>query len=124
MYTFLDYLFVIFHSSLVLFNISGWAWRKTRRLHLASICLTMLSWFGLGIFYGWGYCPCTDWHWDVKRKLGETDLPISYIKYYADKLTGLEWDPFVVDTATLLAGVSVFILSGFVNWWDWSSGQK
>jgi hypothetical protein len=26
-----------------------------------------LSWFGLGLFYGIGYCPSTDWHWRIKR---------------------------------------------------------
>lgn len=119
MYTFLDYFLVIFHSSLVLFNLTGWAWKRTRRLHLAAIGLTMLSWFGLGVFFGWGYCPSTDWHWQIKRKLGETDLPTSYIKYYADKLTGVEWEPFIVDAATLLLGLSAFALSGWLNWRDW-----
>lgn len=121
MYTFLDYFFIVFHSSLVLFNLTGWAWRRARRLHLATIGLTILSWFGLGMFFGWGYCLCTDWHWQVKRTLGETDLPNSYVKYYADKLTGVQWEPFVVDTATLLLGLSAFVLSCWLNWRDWNS---
>ncbi|MDH3880669.1 MAG: DUF2784 domain-containing protein, partial [Desulfobacteraceae bacterium] len=59
MYTFLDYFFIVFHGSLILFILTGWAWKRTRRIHLITISLTILSWFGLGIFYGWGYCPCT-----------------------------------------------------------------
>ena len=28
MYTFLDYFFILFHGSLVIFDLTGWAWRK------------------------------------------------------------------------------------------------
>lgn len=118
MYTALDYFFTVFHGSWVLFNLTGWAWKKTRRLHLITIGLTISSWFGLGIFYGWGYCPCTDWHWKVKRKLGEAILPGSYVKYYIDKLTGLAWDPFVVDASVLILGLLAFFLSCGLNWQD------
>lgn len=118
MYLFLDWFFVVFHGSLVLFNLTGWIWTKTRRLHLLTITLTLISWFGLGIFFGWGYCPSTDWHWQVKRQLGETNLPASYIKYYADKLTAVNWDPFVVDMFTLLFGLSAFVISVWINWRD------
>jgi len=119
MYTFLDYFFTVFHFSLILFNLTGWAWRKTRRIHLVCIGLTMVSWFGLGVFFGWGYCPSTDWHWQIKVKLGDTSLPTSYVKYYVDKVTGVQSDPFVVDAATLLLGLSAFALSCWLNWRDW-----
>lgn len=118
MYVFLDYFFTIFHGSLVLFNLVGWIWKTTRPFHLAAISLTMLSWLGLGLFYGWGYCPSTDWHWQIKRTLGETQLPASYIKYHADALTGMQWDPFIVDLTTLILGVSALVLSCFLNWRD------
>ena len=118
MYTFLDYFFNIFHSILVMFNLTGWAWQKTRRIHLMTISLTILSWFGLGLFYGWGYCPCTEWHWQIKYKLGETDLPYSYVKYYADKLTGFSCDSFVVDVTVVILGLLAFGLSCWFNWQD------
>ena len=121
MYTALDYFFIIFHGSLVLFILTGWAWRRTRRIHLITIGLTMLSWFGLGIFYGWGYCPCTDWHWEIKYKLGETNLPNSYVEYYVDKLTGLTWDPLVVDAIVLILGLVTSALSCWLNWKDFNS---
>jgi hypothetical protein len=121
MYTILDYFFNVFHGSWVLFNLMGWAWKRTRRIHLITTSLTILSWFGLGIFYGWGYCPCTDWHWEVKRKLGETYLPNSYVKYYVDKLTGFTWDPLVVDAVVLILGLLTFALSCWLNWQDVTS---
>jgi len=119
MYTFLDYVFIVFHGSLVIFDLTGWAWRRTRRMHLVTISLTVLSWFGLGIFYGWGYCFCTDWHWGVKRELGETNLPNSYVKYYADNLTGFTWDPLAVDVIVLILGLLAFILSCWLNLRDY-----
>jgi hypothetical protein len=114
----LDHAFVVFHGGIVLFNLMGWAWQRTRRLHLVVISLTLLSWFGLGLWFGWGYCPCTDWHWQVKARLGETDLPPSYIKYYADALTGMSWDPRLIDVVTLATTLSAFLLSCVLNWRD------
>jgi hypothetical protein len=121
---FLDYLFLIFHTALVLFNLTGWIWRRTRRLHLYVTGLTILSWFGLGIFYGWGYCPCTDWHWEVKRKLGETGLPGSYIKYYLDRVSGIEWNTSVVDAIVVACGLGAFVVSLWLNCRDWTKSQS
>ena len=123
MYHILDGLFLFFHTTLVLFNLTGWIWKRTRRLHLYTIGLTILSWFGLGIFYGWGYCPCTDWHWDVKRQLGETGLPGSYIKYYLDRLTGIDWAPSTVDLIVVCSGVGALLLSLWLNWRDWRNDR-
>lgn len=115
MYAFLDVAFIVFHTALVAFNLTGWMWRRTRRLHLVVIGLTVLSWFGLGAVYGWGYCPSTDWHWDVKRRLGETDLPNSYVKYYLDALTGWSWDPLLVDVGVMVLGLAALFASVYVN---------
>jgi len=118
MYRLLDIFFTVFHGNLVVFEVSGWAWKRTRRIHLITTGLTILSWFGLGLFYGWGYCPCTDWHWRVKGALGQTNLPDSYIKYYADRLTGVAWGPLLVDAIVLLSGLMAFALSLWLNMRD------
>ena len=55
----LNSLWFLFHTAWIGFNCVGWAWRRTRPWQLGAIALTLLSWFGLGIFYGWGFCPCT-----------------------------------------------------------------
>lgn len=115
----LDVLFVLFHSMLVAFNLTGWIWRRTRRLHLAAISLTVASWFGLGLIYGIGYCPCTDWHWQVKRKLGETGLPASYVKYYLDRVTGMDLDPGMIDVAVAILGLGALLISVVLNIRDW-----
>lgn len=111
LYRLADVFLLFLHGSLVLFNVCGWAWRRTRRLHLCVIVATLGSWFGLGLVYGWGYCPLTDWHWRVKRALGETDLPASWIKYYLDGLTGTAWDQAVVDALVVVSATAALALS-------------
>lgn len=115
LYRLLDVLFVAFHTSLVGFNMLGWAWRRTRRLHLLTIGATLLFWFGAGMVYGLGYCPLTDWHWDVKRALGETGLPASWIKYHLDAVTGIDWSAGLVDAVVVGCGLVAFGLSGVLN---------
>ncbi len=111
----LDAVLVALHTLLVGFNALGWAWRRTRRLHLIAISATLLSWFGLGVVYGWGYCPLTDWHWQVKRALGETRLPASCMKYYLDRITGVDWSPALVDTLVIGTALGALVLSVALN---------
>lgn len=116
---FLDKFFFAFHSFVVLFIVFGWTWRKTRKAHLAIIFMTAFSWLILGIWRGFGYCPCTDWHWAVKSRLGQSDLPSSYIKYLADSFTGLDFDAAIVDYLTAGAFALAFIISIYLNYKDW-----
>ena len=115
----LDVFFTAFHSLLVLFILFGWIWKKTRRLNLACILLTAASWLGLGIFYGLGYCPLTDWHFNILRKLGYSDLPNSYLSFLFTRLTGLQIDQNLVDAVTLWGLVIALIISVFLNFRHW-----
>jgi len=105
-----DWFFVVFHLLLTLFNALGWIWKKTRKLNLITLLLTGSSWGILGIFYGFGYCPLTDWHWQVLHELGIYDLPFSYLEYLAERLTGLEFHAQLVDNLTLIL-FSAFLLT-------------
>lgn len=118
MYALLDIGFIIFHTALILFNLFGWIWDTTRRWNLAILLLTAFSWFGLGIWYGFGYCPSTDWHWQVRRELGYTDMPNSYIKFLIEQLTGLNLSAALVDTATAIFFFLALIISLYVNFRD------
>lgn len=113
----LDWFFLIFHTGFILFIITGWMFRKSvvLKLHLLMIFLTAVSWFGLGLYYGIGYCFCTDWHWQVRRSLGDTNLPNSYIKYLLDRMTGLDWPVIFVDSVTVLIYFLAIILSSYFN---------
>jgi hypothetical protein len=111
----LDIFFTAFHSTLILFILFGWIWKKTRRLNLACILLTGASWLGLGIFYGLGYCPLTDWHFNILRRLGYSDLPSSYISFLITRLTGMQINQSLVDGVTLWGLVLTMIISIFLN---------
>lgn len=110
---FLNIFFFVFHTVWTLFNMFGWIWPATRKLNLITQLLTALSWFVLGIWYGWGYCACTDWHWQVRSNLGYHDESNSYIHFLILKLTGINMDPKLVDYVTLI----VFMVSFFMSVW-------
>lgn len=122
--TLLDYFFFLFHSVILAFILSGWAWRKTRKAHLFLVSLTAFSWFGLGIRYGWGYCPCTDWHWEVKRRLGQSGLPNSYIKYLLDTFLGTDLNAEMLNIAVGIIFVLIVFASILLNYRDWKYAQR
>lgn len=118
-----DLFFLIFHTVLTLFNLTGWIWKKARRLNLITLLLTGASWFILGLFYGIGYCPLTEWHFQILEKLGETNLPYSYIDYLVERLTGVDFDAQLVDIAT---GVGFFLalgISAILNIRNWKKNR-
>ncbi len=91
----------------------GWAFQKTRKLHLITMLLTAGSWFILGIWYGWGYCVCTDWHWQVREAMGIHDRSDSYIHFLLQKITGSDWDKqFVEDSTVLIFGICMLLSIG------------
>jgi len=125
LYRIIDIFFVLFHSSLILFNVFGWIWKRTRIWNLITLGLTGASWFILGLIIGVpGYCPFTDWHFTILEKLGETNLPNSYIKYLADRLTGLDINPSLVDNVTLYTFISATVISLFLNIRDYLKMRK
>lgn len=111
----LDIALTLLHLLIIGFNLFGWIRPRWRKAHLASILITAGSWFILGIWFGTGYCPITEWQWQVKTKLGETNLPASFIKYYADKLTGRAFDPSFINTVTAVCFAAAALVSIFVN---------
>lgn len=112
---FLDVFYTILHLLFIGFNMFAWIWPKTRKAHLVTIMLTAASWFVLGIWFGWGYCPITDWQWQVKERLGETHLPASFIEYYGEKITGTSINTEAVNIITLATFLLMVILSVYVN---------
>ena len=110
-----NYFFYFFHTVLIVFNLLGWLYPRTRKLNLISLLATFGSWGLLGFWKGWGYCFLTDWHYQVLRELGETSMANSYIAFLIEKLTG--WLPEVrlVNTMTLVLTVMTFMASVWVN---------
>jgi hypothetical protein len=115
MYHFYDFFFLVFHTLLTVFNLLGWIWKATRKANLVMLTLTFGAWFGLGIFYGIGYCPLTDWHFQVLSVLGETHLPDSYITYILNRLLGISIPEGVVEIWTVVLFFTAFALSIWLN---------
>ncbi len=112
----LDVVFFWAHILIITFNLSGWIWKRTRKAHLIVVSATVFSWLVLGLRYGLGYCFLTDWHWEVKRQLGETDLPASFIKYFFDRYTSFRFSADTIDWGTGLAFAVVVVITVYVNY--------
>lgn len=108
---FFDYFFIVFHTVLTLFNVFGWIIPRWRLANLITLSLTAFSWFILGIWYGFGYCPFTDWHWKVRQLLGYTDNSNSYIHFLILKITGINFSENFVDVSTVI----VFFIAYFIS---------
>lgn len=115
----LDIFFFVFHTGLVLFVVVGWAFRRTRLAHLVLVALVGVSWFGLGLWYGIGFCPCTEWHWRVREQLGYVEMPDSYLEFLFERLTGLDVSATAVDAVafgSFLASACVSIVLNAARW--------
>ena len=115
MLQFLDVLLTVVHLAIVAFNLFGWIPATTRKAHFISILLTTGSWILLGIWFGIGYCPFTDWQWRVKEKLGETNLPSNFVEYFAEKITGTNFDASFVNNVVVVSFALVALVSVYLN---------
>ncbi len=112
---YLSIFFFVLHTALILFNLFGWLFAKTKKLHFYSLILMLFSWIVLGFWKGFGYCFLTDWHYDILRALGESDLPNSYISLLVKTLTGWLPNAHLVDSFTVGLTVLALICSVYVN---------
>jgi len=123
-YRFLNYFFFCFHTALILFNSFGWIFPQTRKWNLVTLLLTAFSWFVLGIWFGWGYCFCTDWHWQVREHLGYRDMSNSYIQFLVQKITGKTFPIKLVDIVTGIVFFTSLAASLILNGRDYYRLRK
>ncbi len=119
-----DLFFVVFHTAFVLLSITGFLFPRLRKANLVALLLTALSWFGLGLRYGLGFCPLTEWHWQVLRAMGERRLPRSYIQYLFQRVLGLSLPAESVDILVAVAFGLSLILSVSLNLRDHRQRKK
>ncbi|MGI9550244.1 MAG: DUF2784 family protein [Aurantibacter sp.] len=110
-----NYFFYVFHTLLIFFNLFGWLHARTRKLNLVTLLATFGSWVLLGFWKGWGYCFLTDWHYDVLRRLGEHDMPSSYIAFLIQKMTGWLPEADMVNWGTTGLAALALLCSLWVN---------
>ena len=123
-YELIDWFFVIFHSVLIIFNLFGWVLKPLRKANLISLILTGASWTLLGIYYGLGYCPLTDWHWHVLEKLGKLPNTSSYVAYLFHRILSVGIPDNTANVITTIAYVTALCLSVVINTKDWKKKLK
>jgi hypothetical protein len=115
----IDVFFIGFHTILILFNVFGWLVPRWRLANFISLLLTAFSWVILGIWFGWGYCICTDWHWQIREMLGYQNTSSSYIHFLILELTSIDIPARLVDTFTAIVFVTAFLISIYLNLKKW-----
>lgn len=116
MWNALDVFFLVFHSAIILFNVFGWIFRRTRRWNLMLLLLTGFSWTFLGVFYGFGYCPLTEWHWQVLDHIGTPSPYSSYIQYFINRMTGIKLGAGLSESLTLIVYLLSLVCSVTINY--------
>jgi hypothetical protein len=116
---FTDYAFFVLHAALIVFSIVGWAFKRTRVLHLVAFGATAFSWFVIGPLYcnKLGWCICTHYHLEVRSALQSAGIPgyesdYNYVQMLVKKTLGVdmgmqesEWVAGSVFFAVLIATV-------------------
>lgn len=113
----IDWLLTALHIAVVLAFVLLWIPRATWRWHGRLAVIVAFSWLAIGLVKGSvGYCFLTDLHWRVKRARGETHLPGSFLKYVADRVTGADISPRVIDHVAAAVFVGVCLAALFRAW--------
>jgi len=77
------------HAVIAVWCVFGWLVPGAEKLHLFVIVGIAISWYGLGMRYGIGYCILTDWQWRVKERLGRTTKHDSFVHLLLERASGL-----------------------------------
>ena len=103
--------FHLVHLAIIFFFLFGWLLSQTVLAHFILSILILLSWYGLGFFFGFGYCLVTDIQWKTKKRMGQEPYTEYYIKYMLDKMTGLDLNPNTVNAITTYTFFIILLFS-------------
>lgn len=119
----LNILFFVGHSLLIAFNLTGWIWPKTRKLHLLTVGGTLFSWLVMGFWHGWGYCLCADWHFQIRDRLGIHDQETSYTELLINQIPGVTVTRNFADVVTV-GGLILILIATAVVWFRGISSKR
>lgn len=121
---FVDLVLDISHIVLMLFIAFGWLMPRLRLLHLTVVLATGSSWLIFAHANGLANCILTDWHYQILRRLGETNLPETYAQYVLQRLTGLTIQKNIAMSVTRSGWLISLILSSVIAYRKhWSPGK-
>ena len=114
MLSFLNIFFFLIHTALIGFNLVGWIWPRTQKVHLLTIGATLFSWVVMGAWRGWGYCLCADWHFQIRRSLNIHTGESSYTELLFNQIPGVTVSRTFADIVTvgglILISLTVYIV--------------
>ena len=119
----LNILCFVAHNALIVFNLVGWIWPRTRRLHLLALTATLFSWLVMGGWRGWGYCLCADWHFQVRRELGIHGSESSYTELLLNQIPGVTVSRTFADVLTVGGLVLILIATATVWLRHWRTNR-
>ena len=76
-----DFIFSVLHVVVIMVNCFGWLSKRTLKLNLLFLVLTISSWSILGILFGVGFCFITHFHSIVLNMLFGVSVPFSFLDY-------------------------------------------
>jgi glucose uptake protein GlcU len=124
LYQIANVFFFVFHIGLIVFNLFGWMVKPWRKWNLITLGFTAFSWIVLGAFYGFGYCFLTDWHWQVRERLGYDNPFNSYIQFLIVKIFSVTVPEKWTDVVTAVLFFAALTMSITVNLRQWRKKRK
>jgi hypothetical protein len=103
------------HLTTTTIIVFGWIPPATRMLNWYLIVATFVSWLGLGLMFGFGFCLFTSIQSRIRRRLGEGEVMDSFMKDVFDRLTGRDLNPQHVEIVTQAVFYACAAASFYVN---------
>jgi len=97
-----DRILYLFHICFMLAIVLGWIPQATRMFNWYLIVITLVSWFGLGLVFGFGFCLITDIQSRIRQRLVTGGSMPSFVKDVLERVTGRELNPLYVEVITQL----------------------
>ncbi|MEJ2362643.1 MAG: DUF2784 family protein [Gammaproteobacteria bacterium] len=97
-----DRVLYLFHICFMLAIVVGWIPQATRMYNWYLIVITLVSWFGLGLVFGFGFCLLTDIQSRIRQRLVAGGTMPSFVTDVLERITGRELNPFHVEVVTQL----------------------
>ena len=107
----LDIFLYFLHVMLIVFVMFGWVWQPLTIWHFSSLILMGVVWIVIGAMGLWN-CPLTNLHWKIKEKRGQSGMPVSFVNYFLNQVTGRKLTHKFVQTVLLIVYFSSMFLSG------------
>ena len=110
-YIIIDILFNQLQIFAILINCFGWAFKKTLRINLLLLLITISSWSILGLFYGVGFCFLTMLHSLSLDFFGPTSIPFSYLDYIILEKLNINTSSNVISLTSIFSFVTALAIS-------------